>query len=69
MTSQSKIVKDWGAKEISIFVIGISILLYIIVFLVWNFTNSSSHRPTWVLWDDHREGFVQDPLDDRFKNK
>lgn len=49
-------------------IVGIVVLFYIVIFLVWNFTSPDSERPTGILWDSKKEGYKRDPLDDRYWN-
>lgn len=51
--------------------IGIIIVLclafYIIIFISWNNSPNAEHKPTFYFWDNHKEGYVKDPLVDKYK--
>lgn len=68
--SPSNQIIKWGTLQISIFVIGVCLVVYIIIFLVWNYSNSDpKNRPSGLLWDFRKEGYKKNPLDDRYGNK
>lgn len=44
------------------------IIFYIVIMVSWNITNDT-HKPSGILWDWRKEGYTDDPLWDRGKNK
>ena len=62
--------KTWSTLQICVFVAGISLVLYVAIFLAWNLTNpnvDSDHKPTSFWWDNKKQGYVKNPVDDRKK--
>ncbi len=49
-------------------IVGIVVVFYIVIFLAWNFSSPDSQKPSGILWDFRREGYQEDPLDDRYWN-
>lgn len=58
--------KRLGLK-IMLAMLAIGLVFYIAMFLAWNLTNSPENRPTSFWWDDKKQGYVENPLEDRKK--
>lgn len=65
MENQNKINKFFELKVVGI-IIFICFVFYIVLFLTIHFTSSPEKRPSFLFWDDRRQGYTPDPLNDRY---
>ena len=47
-------------------IVTIIAVFYVVIFLLWNYTSPDSQKPSGVLWDFRKQGYQENPLDDRY---